>query len=99
MSYKINLGCWGSVFAVPSDAVDKYIKIASGSSVKVLLYFLRHSGELLSDAVIASALSMKEEDVSDAFVFWEQVGLLSKSGEELALYGYEDGLYKCLRGL
>ena len=84
MSYKINLGCWGSVFAVPSDAVDKYIKIASGSSVKVLLYFLRHSGELLSDAVIASALSMKEEDVSDAFVFWEQVGLLSKSGEEFS---------------
>lgn len=25
--------------------------------------------------------------------------LISKSGEELALYGYEDGLYKCLRGL
>ncbi len=81
MSYRINLGCWGSVFAVPSDAVDKYIKIASGSSVKVLLYFLRHSGELLSDSDISSALSMKEEDVSDALVFWEQVGLLSKNGD------------------
>ena len=50
MNYMINLGSWGSVFAVPSDVVDKYIKIASGSSIKVLLYFLRHCGEQLSGA-------------------------------------------------
>ena len=47
MNYNINLGGWNSIFAVPSDVVDKYIKIASGSNIKVLLYFLRHCGELL----------------------------------------------------
>ncbi|MCH5323916.1 MAG: DnaD domain protein [Eubacterium sp.] len=82
MGYKINLGSWGSVFAVPSDVVDKYIKIAGGSSVKVLLYFLRHSGRELDAAEIAQALYMKEEDVSDAFIFWEQQGLLKNSGGE-----------------
>ena len=79
MSYMINLGSWGSIFAVPSDVVDKYIKIASGSSIKVLLYFLRHSGEQLSDTEISEALSMAAEDVKDALSFWEQVGLLSQN--------------------
>ena len=79
MSYIINLGSWGSIFAVPSDVVDKYIKIASGSSIKVLLYFLRHSGEQLSDTEISEALSMAAEDVKDALSFWEQVGLLSQN--------------------
>ena len=58
MNYKLNLGCWGSVFAVPSDVVDKYIKIAGGSNIKVLLFFLRHSGEQVTDEIIADALSM-----------------------------------------
>ncbi len=79
MSYSLNLGSWGSVFAVPSDVVDKYIKIASGSNIKVLLYFLRHSGEQLSEEAITAALSMNGEDVKDALSFWEQVGLLAKN--------------------
>ena len=29
MNYNINLGGWNSIFAVPSDVVDKYKKIAS----------------------------------------------------------------------
>ena len=76
MNYKLNLGCWGSVFAVPSDVVDKYIKIAGGSSIKVLLFFLRHSGEQVTDEIIANALSMNCEDVNDSLSFWKQVGLM-----------------------
>ena len=79
MNLGINLGCWGSVFAVPSDVVDKYIKIASGGSVKVLLFLLRHSVRLIASGEIASVLSMKNEDVCDALLFWEQVGLLIKN--------------------
>lgn len=79
MNYNINLGGWNSIFAVPSDVVDKYIKIASGSNIKVLLYFLRHCGELLNDEIIATALSMNEEDVKDALSFWVQVGLLTRA--------------------
>ena len=45
MSYTVNLGCWGSIFAVPSDVVDKYLKIAGSAQLKVLLWILRHSGE------------------------------------------------------
>lgn len=78
MNYKLNLGSWGSVFAVPADVVDKYIKIAGGSSIKVLLFFLRHSGEQVTDEIIANALSMNCEDVNDSLSFWKQVGLLDE---------------------
>ena len=66
------------MFAVPSDVVDKYIKIAGGSSIKVLLFFLRHSGEQVTDEIIANALSMNCEDVNDSLSFWKQVGLLDE---------------------
>ncbi len=84
MNYKLNLGSWGGVFAVPSDVVDKYIKIAGGSSIKVLLFFLRHNGEQVSDEIIANALSMNCEDVNDALSFWRQVGLLDESDGSFA---------------
>lgn len=66
------------MFAVPADVVDKYIKIAGGSSIKVLLFFLRHSGEQVTDEIIANALSMNCEDVNDSLSFWKQVGLLDE---------------------
>lgn len=40
---------------------------------------MRHCGELLNDEIIATALSMNEEDVKDALSFWVQVGLLTMS--------------------
>ena len=84
MNYKLNLGSWDSIFAVPTDVVDKYIKIAGGSSLKVLLYFLRHSGEQVTDEIISNALSISCEDVSDALAFWKEVGLLDDTGGSFA---------------
>ena len=43
MSYSINLGSWQSIFAVPSDVVDKHLKLAGGAQLKVLLWVLRHA--------------------------------------------------------
>ena len=42
MNYSLDAGAWNSVFAVPSSVVDKYIKLADGASLKLLLYLLRH---------------------------------------------------------
>ena len=38
MNCKIDLGGWNGIFAVPTDVVDKYMRIASGTSIKTLLY-------------------------------------------------------------
>lgn len=81
MSYKISLGGWNSVFAVPAAVVDTYIKLAGGNSLKVLLYFLRNAGQALDAAAISAAVGVKPDDVEDALLFWEQVGLLRLDGE------------------
>ena len=82
MNYFLDAGCWKTVFAVPGAVVDNYIKLASGSAVKVLLYFLRNSGKDISSKEISSALSISEDDVKDAFNFWEEVNIISRSSTD-----------------
>ena len=79
MDYYLRLGCWGGVFAVPNQVVDDYIKLASGASLKVLLYMLRNNTQPQSDEIIASKLNLSLESVEDGFAFWEQLGIISQS--------------------
>lgn len=78
MEYIVNLENWNSVFAVPSSVVDNYIKLASGAALKVLLYMLKNNNQPFNISYIAQALGLSEENVEEAFCFWEQVGILSK---------------------
>lgn len=77
MSYSVNLGCWGSIFAVPTDIVDKYIKIAGSAQLKVLLYILRHSGEQFDIDTIAQYLNMGSFDVKDCIEFWTSFNVIA----------------------
>ncbi len=85
MAYKIDFGGWGSVFAVPSYVVDKGLKLASEAQLKVLLYLLRHSGESLTDELVAEALAIHSEDVRDAIEYWAGKGLLVCAGSAVAM--------------
>ncbi|MBR2715678.1 MAG: DnaD domain protein [Ruminococcus sp.] len=77
MSYKINLGAWNSVFAVPSSLVDTHLKLATESQLKVLLYILRNS-DVDNDAdSISKALSVHPDEVKNAVEFWVERGLVS----------------------
>lgn len=77
MSYTVNLGCWGSIFAVPTDVVDKYLKIAGSAQLKVLLWILRHSGEQFGIETIAEQLNMGAFDVKDCIEFWSSFNIIS----------------------
>lgn len=77
MSYSINLGSWQSVFAVPSDVVDKHLKLAGGAQLKVLLWVLRHAGSPFEAETIGDALNMQPADVRDAMQYWVETGLLT----------------------
>lgn len=79
MNYKLNLGSWNSVFAVPSEIVDKHLKLAGAAQLKVILWFLRHSGEELTVYDMAAALSMQEADVRDCMQYWIETGVISIS--------------------
>ncbi len=83
MAYRLNLGAWNSVFAVPSCVVDENIKIANGEHIKVLLYMLRNSGNLFLSEDIASAVGVDKNTVEEAFIFWQNVGVISGEKGEL----------------
>ena len=84
MSYRLDLGQWNSVFAVPSSVADKHLRLASGDQLKVLLYILRNAGEQLDDPTVAKACGIAPDEVANAVEFWTERGLLSTSGDELA---------------
>lgn len=78
--YRCGAGVWGSVFAVPADVVDKYIKLAGAAQLKVLLWILRNNSnrEVITANDIAVALNMNPIDVKDCMEFWINVGLITK---------------------
>lgn len=80
MEYNLNLGIWKSVFAVPSEIVDKHIKLAGAAQLKVILWVLRHAGENFTTEDIAKALSMQPADVRDCMQYWEEMGIISVDG-------------------
>lgn len=84
MNYKMNLGAWNSIFAVPCSVVDEHIKLAGAAQLKVLLWFLRHAGENFSDEDMAAALSMSPADARDSMQYWIATGIIvidKESGE------------------
>ena len=79
MEYFLNAGIIGGIFAVPNAVVDNYIKLANESAIKVLLYVLRNANETLSSSGIANALNISENQVEEAFVFWENRNFVKRS--------------------
>lgn len=85
MSYSIDFGGWGSIFAVPTSVVDKGLKLATEAQLKVLLYMLRHSGEKLTAQSIGEELSLHSEDVKDAVCYWEEFGVISVNNNAVTI--------------
>lgn len=75
---------WGMMFGVPTAVVDKYLKLSTPSQLKVLLYLLRHQCTEIDTAQISKALSMNEELIEEALIFWEQTELFSAINESPA---------------
>lgn len=84
MYIRINLGKWGTVFAVPSCVVDEHIKIASPLQLKILLYLLRNSENIYSVEQLSEFFSSHSEDISDAIAFWVERGVLCNNKNEYA---------------
>lgn len=74
---------WGMMFGVPTAVVDKYLKLSTPSQLKVLLYLLRHQCTEIDTAQISKALSMNEELIEEALIFWEQTELFLQSTSPL----------------
>lgn len=77
MEYSLNAGVWNEVFAVPSGIVDKYIKLASGNALKLLLFLMRHGGKSFGAETLRAKLGFEETgELEDAALFWVQLGVI-----------------------
>lgn len=83
MSVKINLGAWGSVFAVPSRVVDEGLKFSDGVKLKVLLCLLRNADRELDYDSVSAATGVNVTDIPEAIEYWINAGVFQRNGDEL----------------
>ena len=72
MNLTVHIPGFGQMFGVPNAVVDQYLKLATPSQLKVLLYLLRNNGQTVDHSEIAKALAISEELVEEAALFWSQ---------------------------
>lgn len=76
MEYYINPSVFSSVFPFSSEVVDKYLKLAKGEHIKVLLYIMRNSSNNPTLEEISDQTDVELYDVKEALMFWADAGLL-----------------------
>lgn len=79
MAYRIDLGCWNGIFAVPNCVADEHLKLAGAASLKLLLYLLRYSGRSVSSEELTEVFHLAPADVADALSFWIERGVLTQN--------------------
>lgn len=83
MHFTLNFGPWSSVFAVPTQIVDRHLKLAGKEQLRVILWLLRHGGEAVSLEEIAACTGMPADCAEDALQYWVENGVLAAQGEAL----------------
>lgn len=84
MDYRLDIGMWNQVFAVPSALVDRHLKLAGKEQLQAILWVLRHAGGGFSVEELAQSLGMPTEAAQDALEYWCDRGLLAQSGQLLS---------------
>lgn len=82
MSYSVNTSMFKSIFAVPTDIVDKHIRLANEHQLKVLLWILRNSPDNPDLDTMCKALKMNISDATDYLQYWVLTGVLTSEGDE-----------------
>ena len=77
MIYNVNAAIFSSTYAIPTDVADKYLKIATHTQLKVLLYFMRNISDGIDSQKISDALRLDINETEDALLFWQQCGVLT----------------------
>lgn len=78
MSYSVNPSVFKSIFAVPTDIVDKHIRLANEHQLKVLLWILRNSPNEPDIEKMCSDLKINIDDASDYLQYWILTGVISE---------------------
>ncbi len=68
--------------AIPTDLIDKYLKLAPSASFKVLLFILRNPNGVLDAKQISVCTGLTESDVEDCIEYWKQNDVIFDDGEK-----------------
>ncbi len=68
---------------MPTEVVDNYLRLAGSSQIKVLLWLMRHSADDKSVEEMSNDIGVSIPDCEDALVFWNELGILMPSGENV----------------
>lgn len=72
---------------LPKAVADRFLPIATGAQIKVILCLFRFENVAMSIEEISKQCNLAQNDVSDAIDFWVKSGLLIKRGSSLVLSG------------
>ena len=81
MKYSLNPKLYDSMFAIPAQIVDKYLKFATGTQLKILLIFIKTGGEDLIK-VVSEKLNINETQIIESLEYWEQCGVLVNNNKK-----------------
>ncbi len=76
MSYYLLPEALSAPFMVPSAVVDRHLKLANETQIKVLLFVLRNISAGIDTAAAADGLGIPESEVCDALFYWQQCGII-----------------------
>ena len=79
MSYRVEPSAWAAAFAVPSQVVDKHLRMAGATQLKALLWLLRHASEEFTIEEMAKAIGQQPADTVDALQYWVECKIISKN--------------------
>ena len=77
---KLNCDYLNGAVAVPTDIIDKHLKLAPVASFKVLLFILRNPDGTESAEQIAACTGLPEGEVNDCLTYWQSYGVIRLDG-------------------
>lgn len=77
---KLNCDYLNGAVAVPTDIIDKHLKLAPVASFKVLLFILRNPDGAEDAQQIAACTGLPEGEVADCLTYWQSYGVIRLDG-------------------
>lgn len=71
----------GGATAVPTEIIDKHLKLAPAASFKVLLFILRNPDGAENAAQISLCTGLSENEVKDCIDFWKDRNVIAENDE------------------
>lgn len=85
---KIKCDYLNGAVAVPTEIIDKHLKLASAASFKVLLFILRNPQGTADAKQISMCTGLPEDDVNNCLEFWESNSVIEITDENVTKKDY-----------